>query len=69
MITVGTILKLLEKSGPVIAALPEFKAMFDQVVGGFAERDQKTLKRAYDLAISEARESYGELAALVAGHT
>jgi hypothetical protein len=33
--------------GPVAAAMPEFKALYDQIVATFHERDQATLKEAY----------------------
>lgn len=42
------ILKLLPAVGPVVAALPEFKAVYDQIVGTFRNpQDQQTLKTAY----------------------
>lgn len=63
-----TILALMPKIGPVVAALPEFKALVMQIMAGLTERDQATLQRAYDLAISDARKAHGDLQALVAQH-
>lgn len=42
-----SILKLLPAVGPVVAALPEFKKVFDDIVGTFKEDDQAVLKDAY----------------------
>lgn len=41
------ILELLAAVGPVIAALPAFRAVFDDIVGTFGETDQTLLKDAY----------------------
>lgn len=41
------ILKLLPAVGPVIAALPEFKSLWDTVASTFDEKDQATLQSAY----------------------
>ena len=42
-----SILRLLPAVGPVVAALPEFKAVFDQLVATFGDDDQAKLKDAY----------------------
>ena len=60
-----TVLNLLPKVGPIVAAAPEFKALFDQIIATFGEHDQDTLKEAYALATSHARDAHAELAALV----
>jgi hypothetical protein len=48
MFTVAGILRLLQAVGPITAALPEFKSVYDQIVGTFkSSADQNTLKQAY----------------------
>lgn len=42
-----SVLKLLPAIGAVKAALPEFQAVFEQIVGMFGERDQAVLRAAY----------------------
>lgn len=64
---IASILALLPKVGPVVAALPEFKRLFDELVGAFdSKADQDDLRAAYELAIDEAAEAHAELSALVA---
>ena len=63
---IETILKLLPKVGPIIAAAPEFKELVDQLVDTFDDkRDQDDLKAAYALAISDAADAYKALDELV----
>jgi hypothetical protein len=48
MFSLAAVIKLLQAVGPFTAALPEFKAIFDQIVGTFKSgSDQETLKQAY----------------------
>jgi len=48
MFTIAGIIKLLQAVGPITAALPEFKAVYDQIVATFkSSTDQKTLQTAY----------------------
>lgn len=47
MFDLTSILKLLPVVGPVAAALPEFKAVYDQIVSTFHEHDQGVLREAY----------------------
>ena len=48
MFSVTGILKLLQAVGPVTAALPEFKSVYDQIVQTFKkDTDQQTLQKAY----------------------
>ena len=48
MFDITSILKLLPVVGPVVAALPEFRNVFDQIVGTFDDdADQTVLKEAY----------------------
>ena len=63
----STILDLLPKVGPVIARLPEFKALIEQILASFDSTvDQETLQEAYRLAVSNAASAHAELQALVA---
>lgn len=59
-------LNLLPVVGPAVAALPEFKRLYEQlglVTGGKA--DQDTLKRALDLAVQDRDAAHNDLQALV----
>jgi hypothetical protein len=47
MFSIAGILKMLQAVGPFTAALPEFKAVYDQIVKTFKSTDQQTLKDAY----------------------
>jgi hypothetical protein len=48
MFSIAAIIKLLQVVGPVTAALPEFKSVYDQIVSTFSSKtDQKTLQEAY----------------------
>lgn len=48
MFSIPSILRLLQAVGPLTAAMPEFKNVYDQIVGTFKKgADQDTLKRAY----------------------
>lgn len=48
MFTVTGILSLLQAVGPVVAALPAFKSVYDQIVETFDDdTDQETLRTAY----------------------
>lgn len=55
------VLKFLPAVGPVVAALPEFKSIWDQIVGTFGEKDQATLKEAYADAIADNDEGHARL--------
>lgn len=46
MFELTSILKLLPVVGPAVAALPAFRAVYDQIVATFGEKDQATLKAA-----------------------
>lgn len=45
--SVLSILSVLKLVGPVTAAIPEFKNLWDRAVSTFGEQDQATLKQAY----------------------
>ena len=68
-ITLASALSFLPVVGPVVAALPEFKKLWDEIVSTFDGSDQQTLQQAYDLAISEAADAHQDLQDLVAQHT
>jgi hypothetical protein len=54
MFTIAGILKLLQAVGPVTAALPEFKSVYDGIVATFkSNTDQETLRKAYTELQSE----------------
>src|SRR6478735_5821021 len=46
MFDLKSILGLLPVVGPAVAALPEFKKVYDQIVDTFHEKDQAVLKAA-----------------------
>ena len=46
--TIAGVIKLLQAVGPITAALPDFKNVYDQIVSTFkSDTDQKTLQTAY----------------------
>lgn len=54
MFSIANILRMLQAVGPITAALPEFKAVYDQIVATFkSDADQKTLQVAYRELMSE----------------
>ncbi len=48
-----SILALLPAVGPVVAALPEFKKVYDQIVATMHEKDQDVLRNAYAELMAE----------------
>jgi hypothetical protein len=60
------ILKLLPAVGPVVAALPEFKKIYDDIVGTFKEQDQEVLREAYADLMAENDEGHARLQAKLA---
>ncbi len=65
----STILALLPKVGPVVAAIPEFKALIDQAKTVLSSDDQAVLQSAYELAKQRSNEAHADLQALVAKHS
>lgn len=61
MFGLGTLIGLLPKVGPVIAKLPEFKALYDQGVAALHPTDQSTAKEAYQDLIAENAEGHARL--------
>lgn len=48
MFSIASVLRLLQAVGPVTAALPEFKRIYEQILGTFHDpSDQATLRTAY----------------------
>lgn len=61
MFSLVTGLELLSKVGPVVAALPQFKALWDQGVATLHPQDQSTAKEAYSDLIAENAEGHARL--------
>ncbi len=54
MFQVAAIMKLLQAVGPITARLPEFKAVYDQIVSTFKGKDdQATLQKAHAELLAE----------------
>lgn len=66
MFDLKSILGLLPAVGPVVAALPEFKKVYDQIVGTFKEDDQEVLKSAYADIMADNDEGHARLQAKLA---
>lgn len=65
-----TVLALLPKVGPLVAALPEFRRLIEEITATLGDkRDQAELQRAYELALSDADDAHADLQALVASRT
>ena len=62
----STMLGLLPAIGPVVAAIPQFKAIFDQIVDTFDEDDQVVLKDAYADLMADNDEGHARLQAKLA---
>ena len=61
-ISLTSLLGLLPVVGPVVAALPQFKAIYDELTATFSSHsDQKTLKDAYAVAVSGAADAHNDL--------
>ena len=61
MFALSSILKLLPIVGPAVAALPEFKKVYDQIVATFGSGDQATLREAYADLMAENDEGHQRL--------
>lgn len=62
----ATLLRALPVVGPVVAALPEFKKLFDGVVDLLDEDDQAAAKEAYADLIADNDEGHARLQAKLA---
>ena len=70
MIGVSWALDLLQAVPQVVAAAPDFKNLWDQLVGSFdKDADQQDLKDAYAAAISDAADAHADLQEIVARHS
>lgn len=69
MLSVSWALKLLQIVPKAIAAAPEFKHLWDQLVHTFdGNASQQDLKAAYEAAISDAADAHEDLQEIVARH-
>lgn len=69
MLGVTWALELLQAVPKVVAAAPDFKRLWDQLVGTFAgAATQQDLKDAYIAAISDAADAHEDLQEIVARH-
>lgn len=62
----ATILALLPKVGPLVAALPEFRRLISLAKEGLSSTDQATLDAAYKMAQEGSDRAHADLQALVA---
>lgn len=67
MFDLASILKLLPAVGPVVSALPEFKAVYDQIVATFETKDQAVLREAYADIIADNDAGHARLQDKLAG--
>jgi hypothetical protein len=69
MLGIEWALGLLQAVPKVVAAAPEFKHLWDQLVDTFAGHPaQQDLKDAYAAAVSEAADAHDDLQEIVARH-
>lgn len=57
----ASVLKLLEAVGPVIAAAPAFKEIFEDILVTFREGDEAVLREAYADLIADNDEGHARL--------
>jgi hypothetical protein len=62
----ASILKLLPAVGPVVATLPEFRKVYNQIVATFNEKDQSVLIEAYGDLIEDNDAGHARLQAKLA---
>lgn len=69
MILITQALALLQAAPKVVAALPEFKSLWDRIVGTFTDPgEQADLQAAYEHAISDAGNAHTQLQDIVRRH-
>lgn len=61
MFDLNTILRALPVVGPLVAAAPEFKNLFDMAVTVLHPQDQEHAKAAYAAAIADNDEGHARL--------
>jgi ABC-type transporter Mla subunit MlaD len=70
MITIAWALQLLQAVPQVVAAAPNFKRLWDELVHTFhGNPAQQDLKDAYAAAISDAADANADLQEIIARHT
>jgi ABC-type transporter Mla subunit MlaD len=70
MLGITWALGLLQAVPKVVAAAPDFKKLWDQLVDTFdGEASQQELKDAYAAAISDAADAHEDLQEIVARHS
>lgn len=58
---ISSLLNILKAVGPAVAALPDFKHLYDLGVAALHPADQATAKEAYQDAIEASDEAYARL--------
>lgn len=67
LLSVGTLLQLLQAVPKAVAAEAEFKRVWGDIVAAFdGHRSQAELQAAYDAAISDAADAHQDLQEIVA---
>jgi hypothetical protein len=61
MIDLSSTLKLLTAVGPVVARLPEFAAIYKELVATFSTSDQARLNKAYADLVAENDQGHARL--------
>lgn len=61
LLSLSTLLALLPKVGPAVAAAKEFKALWDQGVATLKPADQETAKEGYQDLIADNAEGFARL--------
>ncbi len=70
MISIAWALQLLQAVPQVVAAAPDFKKLWDQLVNTFdGDASQDELKAAYEAAISDAKDAHDVLDEIVRRNT
>lgn len=69
LLSVASALSLLNAAPKVLAALPEFKALWDRIISSFDDdNSQEVLKNAYEVAMSDAENAHTQLQDIVRRH-
>lgn len=69
-LTVAGAIAILEAVPQVVAALPEFKSLWDRIVGSFSDKSsQDDLKTAYEAAIDDAQDQHAKFQEIVSRHS
>jgi len=69
VLSISWALGLLQAVPQAVAAAPDFKKLWDQLVATFdGKPEQQDLKDAYEAAISDAADAHADLQEIVARH-